>query len=664
MPAHLSFAEAATLPVAFLTAMYGLADLAGLRAGERLLVHAAAGGVGMAALQLARLRGAEVFATASPPKWELLRRMGIPDDHIASSRDPSFREAFLSATGGRGVDVVLDSLAGDKVEASFDLLPRGGRFIEMGKTDSRDAGEVASAHPGVVYRAFDLIEAGFERLTAMLHELTELVEQGQIQPLPVHAFDLRMAEDAFRFMAKGRSTGKLVLVPPRALDPAGTVLVTGGTGGIAQVTARHLVARHGVRHLVMVSRSGPAAPGVAVLVDELRALGAETVALHACDVGDRDALAAVLAEVPPARPLTAVFHLAAVLDDGLLVELTPARLDTVLRPKVDAAFHLHELTRDADLAAFVLFSSAAGLLGSAAQASYAAANAALDALAARRRRVGLAATSLAWGTWGEVGLVARLDSALQKRLRRSGVVPIDSAGGMRILDEVLARLEPVLAPVQLDRAALQQAAGADSQAVPPVLRALVRPSMRRSAHGGGAAASVFRERLARLAEPDRSAAVLSVVRAEVALVLGLTGPEAVPTDRPLRELGLDSLTAVETRNRLSAAVGHKLPASILFDYPTPQELAAFVQSALRVPAPEVGALRDAVERLERLSTDEIERAGLAERLVGLVARLRARADIAAPTHPSAVEVADEDLLRLVDAELGDTRWAREAPEEK
>ncbi|MCC6557896.1 MAG: SDR family NAD(P)-dependent oxidoreductase [Polyangiaceae bacterium] len=595
MPASLSFVEAATLPVSFLTAMFGLQDLGELAPGQRLLVHAAAGGVGMAAVQLARLVGAEVFATASRPKWALLRSLGIPEDHIASSRDTSFKESFLSVTGGRGVDVVLDSLADDKVDASLALLSRGGCFLEMGKTDVRDAARVAEQHPGVRYRAFDLMEAGAERLGAMLQEVAELVEAGRIRPLPHHGFDFAEAEDAFRFLAKGRSTGKLVLLPPRRLDPNGTVLITGATGGLGRVTAKHLVEEHGVRHLLLLSRSGSAAAGAGEWVRELEAAGAATVTVRACDASSRDALAAALASIPPEHPLTGVFHLAMALDDAMLGDITPERVDGVLRAKVDAAFHLDELTRTCDLGAFVLFSSVVGVFGGAAQSTYAAANAALDALAIRRRRRGLAGKSLAWGSWAEVGRAARLHHAFKQRTRSAGVIPLEVASGMQLLDAALEHPEPVLVPIHFDRGALRRAASRDTGLA--LLRSLSGARPRRAGTPGTGSESAFAARLAPLSDPERHDLVLATIRSEVAQVLGLGRPEAVPVDQPLRDLGLDSLMAVETRNRLASLLGTKLPASLLFDHPTPKDLARFIEARLggRAPAASVPAIHRETE---------------------------------------------------------------------
>lgn len=237
MPAGWTYEQAASVPIVFSTAYYGLFDRAGLRAGESVLVHAAAGGVGMAAVQLCRQAGAEVFGTASPGKWDALRANGLDEPHIGNSRTLDFRERFLAATDGRGVDVVLDALAHEFVDASLDLLPRGGRFLEMGKTDIRDADEVAAAHPGVAYQAFDLVEAGPDRVQEILTELVTLFERGELTPLPVRAWDVRKAPEAFRYVSRARHIGKVVLTVPRALDPEGTVLVTGGLGTLGRLVA-------------------------------------------------------------------------------------------------------------------------------------------------------------------------------------------------------------------------------------------------------------------------------------------------------------------------------------------------------------------------------------------------------------------------------------------
>ncbi|MFF1798321.1 zinc-binding dehydrogenase, partial [Kitasatospora sp. NPDC058263] len=274
MPDGWSFAEAAAVPVVFLTAYHGLRDLADLRRGESVLVHSAAGGVGMAAVQLARHWGAEVYGTAGPGKWGTLRASGLDEAHIASSRDLGFEQRILAATGGRGVSVVLNSLAGEFVDASLRLLTRGGRFLEMGKTDHRDGAEVAAAHPGVDYRIFDLMEVDPGRIGAMLREVLALFAAGALHRTPLTVWDVRRAPEAFRHLRQARHIGKIVLTVPAAPDPDGTALITGAPGTLGALTARHLVTHHGVRHLLLASRRGAKADGAAALAAELTALGA------------------------------------------------------------------------------------------------------------------------------------------------------------------------------------------------------------------------------------------------------------------------------------------------------------------------------------------------------------------------------------------------------
>nr|MDQ2958250.1 SDR family NAD(P)-dependent oxidoreductase [Actinomycetota bacterium] len=471
IPAGWSFEQAASVPVVFLTAYYALCDLAALQAGETVLIHAGAGGVGMAAIQLARHLGAEVFGTASEGKWDVLRGLGIDDAHLASSRDLDFEQKFLARTGGRGLDVVLDSLAGEFVDASLRLLPRGGRFIEMGKADTRDPVQVAADHPGIDYRAFDLVEAGPDRLGELLRELVTLFDQGVLQPLPTRGWDVRRAPDAFRFMSQAKHIGKLVLTVPQALDPAGTVLITGGTGTLGGLLARHLVTAHGVRQLVLTSRRGMAADGADTLLAELTELGAQ-VRIVACDAADRSALASVLQAIPANHPLTGVVHAAGALHDGMVVSLTEDQLAEVLRPKLDAAVNLHELTRDADLAMFAMFSSGAGVLGGIGQGNYAAANAFLDALAQQRVADGLPASALAWGMWAQTsGMTQHLDEADLARMARNGVLPLPSEQGLALFDKAVSSHEALLLPIRLDLAGLrEQLRGAS---VPGLIRGLI-----------------------------------------------------------------------------------------------------------------------------------------------------------------------------------------------
>ncbi|WP_207709994.1 type I polyketide synthase [Actinomadura macrotermitis] len=361
--------------------------------------------------------------------------------------------------------------------------------------------------------------------------------------------------------------------PAGVWRPGGTVLVTGGTGGLGGLVARHLVAEHGVRHLVLTSRRGPDAPGAADLRAELAALGAQ-VTVAACDAADRDALAAVLAAVPDGHPLTGVVHTAGSLADGLAATLTAEQVAAVFRGKADGAWHLHELTRDLDLTAFVLFSSGAGTFEAAGQGNYAAANVFLDALAGHRAAAGLPATSLAWALWaGEAGMGGRLDEVTLRRAARSGIVPLGPAENLALLDRAVVAPEPAVVPVRLDHAALR----ALPDGPPVMLRGLVRAPARRQIAAAAAGAEGFGHRLAGLGKADRDRAALDLVRAQVAAVLGHDGPAAVRPERAFAELGFDSLAAVELRNALTTATGLRLGSTLIFDYPTPKALAEHVR---------------------------------------------------------------------------------------
>ncbi|MDT5018305.1 MAG: mycoketide-CoA synthase, partial [Mycobacterium sp.] len=452
IPTGWTDAEAAATLVVFTTAYYGLRELADVQPGQSILIHAATGGVGLAAVQLARHWGLDVFTTASRPKWDTLRAMGFDDDHIGDSRSLDFEQKFAQVTDGRGFDVVLDSLAGDFVDASLRLLPRGGSFLEMGKTDIRDADTVAAAHPGVRYRAFDLFEPGRPRMHEYIVELSRMFEEGILTPLPVTTWDIRRAPAALRHLSQARHVGKIVMTMPAAWT-RGTVLITGGTGMAGSAVARHVVANHGVRELVLLSRRGTDAPGAAELVADLTASGAN-VRVLAADAADRAELRSVLDGI--AQPLSAIIHAAGVLDDAVVGSLTPERVDPVLRAKVDAAWNLHELSRETNVAAFVMFSSMAGVVGSAGQANYCAANTFLDALSAHRRVHGLPATSLAWGLWEQASdMTGHLADADLSRLGRDGILAMSTGDAMTLFDSAMVVGEPLLAPVRIDRAALR-----------------------------------------------------------------------------------------------------------------------------------------------------------------------------------------------------------------
>nr|WP_073874688.1 type I polyketide synthase [Streptomyces sp. CB00316] len=439
--------------------------------------------------------------------------------------------------------------------------------------------------------------------------------------------------------------------PTPSWRPDGTVLVTGGTGALGSAVARHLVTEHGVGHLLLAGRRGEEAPGAGRLHAELTALGA-SVRIAACDVSDRDALASLLAEIPAEHPLTGVVHTAGVLDNDLLPALTADGLDTVLRPKADAAWHLHELTQDADLSAFVLFSSVVGVFGGPGQANYAAAGAFLDGLAHHRRALGLPAVSLAWGLWEvEGGINAGLTAADRTRFVREGFLPVGTAEALLLFDAALPLEPPAVTATPFDLAALRA-----GTRVPPLLRSLVPASGRRAASGDGAS---FAQRLAELSDTDRRTYMLDLVRGEVAGVLGFRDAGAVDAGRAFQELGFDSLTAVELRNRLGAAAGVRLPATVVFDHPTPTALAGFLlakaapDSATERRAPALAEL-DRLEEILATVADDEGRATVTVRLQTILARWMEAWGTPAGSEPvSSLESASTDeLLDFIDNELG------------
>ncbi|QES45034.1 polyketide synthase [Streptomyces venezuelae] len=679
VPAGWDMRQAAAAPAAFLTAWYGLVELAELRAGERALIHAATGGVGMAAVQIARHIGAEVFATASPAKHGVLEEMGIDAAHRASSRDLAFEDAFRQATGGRGVDVVLNSLTGELLDASLRLLREsaGGRLVEMGKSDPRDPELVALEHPGVSYQAFDLVaDAGPERLRRMLDLLGGLFADGTLVPLPVAARPLGRAPEVFRHMSRAKHIGKLVLDVPAPLDPDGTVLVIGGTGTIGAAVAEHLARTGESRHLLIASRSGDAAEGARELASRIVEGGAD-VTFAAVDVSEPGAVAALIAGIDPAHPLTGVVHAAGVLDNAMIGGQSPESLARVWASKAAAAYELHEATREMRLGLFVTFSSFASTLGTPGQANYAAANAYCDALAAHRRAEGLAGLSVAWGLWETAsGLTGTLSAADRARIDRYGIKPTGAARGCALLAAARAHGRPDLLAMDLD----PRVPAASDAPVPAVLRTLAATAAATSTTARPTAAAAgeatdWSGRLAGRTAEERLELLTTLVRTQAAGVLGHADPDAVQVDTPFKELGLDSLTAVELRNRLAAATGLKLPAALVFDYPQAHMLAAHLAERL---APDEAAqagrtgraangdmtaqVLQEVARVEHALSAAVaqglDRAAVAARLEALLARFAASTSSAAAAADGddAVDQLEtataEQVLDFIDNELG------------
>ena len=442
----------------------------------------------------------------------------------------------------------------------------------------------------------------------------------------------------------------------KPIDPATTVLITGGASGLGALVARHLAEEHGARHLLLASRSGEGTAGAKELKAELQELGAEVV-IAACDVADRGQLEELLAAIPSEHPLGAVIHSAAVLDDGMLDSLDPERLRRVMRPKVDAAWHLHELTAEIELSQFLLFSSSAGILGNPGQANYAAANVFLDTLAQHRSAHGLPATSLAWGGLAqESALTETLSESDVVRLRRLGFVGMRFEQVLELLDAARAHPESLLAPVAFDAAALRTRA-ADGT-LPAILRGLVRVPARRATQTGS-----LRQRLAGVPSEKHEAVVLELVRTHTATVLGHASGAEVEPDRAFQELGFDSLAAVELRNRLGAATGLRLSPTLVFDYPSARAVAGHLLVEVGVGDGANGeyGLREA-EMTKAISAlgavlssapaDDRTRERVAARLRSFLADLSVSGlpDAAAPEELESMS--HEEMFELLDEEFG------------
>ena len=473
LPADISFEQAAALPVAYITACYGLEELAGIRAGQTVLIHAASGGVGLAAMAVCRRAGARIFATAgTPAKRELVRSLGA--ELVMDSRSTAFAQEVLDATGGRGVDIILNSLAGETQEASFTLVADNGCFVELGKSGLRQAGDYRTGRGLMRYRPLDLVELGRDRpdlMAGIFRRAMRGCARGELALLPVTVFAADRHDAAFRHMMQARHTGKIILRWPAAVQtghPAcsGTELVSGGLGGIALRLCADRV-RRGCRHLLLLARRQPAAEEAALLED-LRQQGC-TVRLALADVSDSSALRhAVDSALKDMPPLKRIWHLAGTLDDDRLLRLDASRFKRVLAPKAEGAWNLHRLSLDHQLEAFVLFSSTASFLGPMGMGNYAAANAFLDELALYRRHLGLPALSINWGAFRDAGMAAR--QADLRTLSRLGIHTVAPEEGFAVMERLLSRDVCRAAVLHMDWP--RYAAGYDSDRLPPLLRSL------------------------------------------------------------------------------------------------------------------------------------------------------------------------------------------------
>ncbi len=445
IPSFLSDVAAATLPIAFLTAQYGLHHLAQLQPGERVLIHAAAGGVGQAAIQIAQAKGAEIFATASPSKWDWLKAQGV--QWVMNSRTLDFADEILSLTEGQGVNVVLNSLKGDFIPQSLRVLAAGGRFVEIGKIGTWSGDRIHTLRPDVQAFEFDLLELAEQQpevITGLLQEMVEALQQGQLRPLPHQVFPVQESVQAFRHMAQAKHRGKVVLShrPAQVIRPEGTYLVTGGWGALGLQVADWLV-QQGAQNLVLVGRTLPNA-AVTERLDRI----AKQVNLQVIqtDISDPVQVAERFADLT----FSGIFHAAGTLADGTLPRQDWQQFQQVMAAKVAGTWNLHRLTQHHPLDFFVCFSSAAALLGSPGQSNYAAANAFMDALMQHRRQLGFPGLSVNWGTWAGAGMADRLSPAEQTRLKQKGMDAIAPPQGLAVLKSLLEQNSSQMGVMAID----------------------------------------------------------------------------------------------------------------------------------------------------------------------------------------------------------------------
>ena len=594
-PPELSFAAAATIPAAFYTAYHALIELAQIQSGERVLIHGAAGGVGIAAIQIARHAGAEVFATAgNDEKRDFVRLLGA--DHVFNSRTLDFADDIMRATNGEGIDVVLNSLAGEAVTKNLEILRPFGRLLELGKRDfyennriglrpfrhniryfAVDADQVMALRPDMAARGF--------------RELLELFRQRILAPLPLTVFPAAEAAEAFRYMQHSNQTGKVVLdlsdipcgtpprsakLPERLFAGAGTYLVTGGWSGFGLETAKWLVAQ-GARSLALLGRSGPSSEAAREFVEECRRNGILLLA-DPCDVTKEKSLGEILAKIRREMPpLRGVFHAATVIDDALIMNLEPAKVETVLAPKLTGAALLDRLTRRDPLDHFVLYSSATTFFGNPGQAAYVAANTALEELAAKRRRDGLAATCISWGPIGDTGYLSRHEQIKETLAARTGGQPLESADALRFLGLSLVDSTSQVAWMDLDWGSL--ARFLPSAGNP---RFQMLQHLRGSGSGSADSATDLRRELERMEPAELLETLKGLLKEEIGTILRVA-PDKLDENRSLLEVGMDSLMGVELMTSLETNLGLSIPIMALSEGPTISRLAERLAHVIRPP---------------------------------------------------------------------------------
>ena len=624
-PENLSFEEAATIPANFLTAYYALNKIAKISTGQRVLIHSAAGGTGMSAVQIAQKAGAEVFVTASPPKWEKLKAMGIKEENIFNSRTLDFAEKTIAITQGKGVDIVLNSLSGDFIEKSFSVLKADGIFLEIGKRDVWSLEQVKQVKPNAEYSLIDLMSLTQQQpdlIQSMLKELIQLFENDLLKPLPRKVFPIQNVISAFRHMQQAKHIGKVVVSqtslphsPTPPLPPSikkdGTYLITGGLGDLGLLFADWLV-KQGAKNLILLSRREPDAK----IQQRIQALEnyCDKVIVAQIDVTNKSQLAQLISNIPsapllsetlreqplspsasnsptpplphsPTPPLRGIIHAAGVLDDGVLQHLTWERFTNVANPKIMGAWNLHTLTQDLPLDFFVMFSSAASLLGSPGQGNHVAANTFLDSLAKYRQSLGLPGLSINWGVWSEIGAAAK--RGVSEQMRSRGVGDISSEEGLKVFERLLehslinsgdgeeksfttASAQVGVIPINWKRFLQQNISS------PFFNNFLSSESSLEKLQKSESSQSQLLQQLKKASREQRLSILMGYLQVEVGKVLGLPKNQLPGLQQGFFDLGMDSLMTVELRNRLETSLEVSIPSTVIFEYPTIANLAEYL----------------------------------------------------------------------------------------
>ncbi|KKD37619.1 SDR family NAD(P)-dependent oxidoreductase, partial [Limnoraphis robusta] len=571
-PVHLSFEEAATIPANFITAYYALHHLAKISEGDKVLIHSAAGGTGMAAVKIAQAVGAEVFATASSSKWEFLKSLGIK--HIMNSRTLEFADDIMRQTQNQGVDIVFNSLSGEFIPKSLSILKENGRFIEIGKREIWSLTQVKNIKQNVSYYLVDLMTTAQENpnlIQSLLSEIVQKFTTQELQPLPHKIFNIKNAPAAFRYMQQAKHIGKIVITNStqenRKDFSEGTYLITGGLGGLGLLVARWLVEK-GAKNIVLLSRRHPNSETQTTL-DELERLGAKVIITQA-DISDDKKVTKIFQNIKQnLPPLRGIFHAAGVLEDGVLMQLNSEKFERVMKPKMHGAWNLHQLTKDIPLDYFVLFSSAASLLGSPGQANHVAANTFLDMLAHYRQMLGLPGLSINWGAWSEVGAAA--ERQVTQHMSLKGVGTISPQQGLEILEELIAQPDPQVGVIPIDWSRFLQQ-GLTSPFFSEIIPTEAQPKQTKN--------SKIIQKLATLPANEHESILISYLQAEVGKVLGLQPSQFPDPKQGFFDMGMDSLMIIELRNILENSLGKSVPSTVIFEYPTIKDLAEYIRTEI------------------------------------------------------------------------------------